>query len=360
MNLKLRFAMMFAITVAVILLLSSIAIYYFYSSNRKNEYQSKLKSEGMLAFDAFINKDTSQNSLSIWGDISLLEKKIIILSEERKTLHSFPDAVSIKVSTKTLLNIKQQKEYYYKVGNREFIGIYLDQEKIYIVSSAIDKDGLKKLIKLRFILLAVFLTSVFITASLSYFFVTSALQPLSKLTFQIQQTTEKNLWQQVDEGNGKGEIALIAANYNAMLLRLKKAFELQKNFIHHASHELRTPLTVMYASTEAALSKKLSEDEYKAVLTSLKEDQNNLIELTNALLLLSQFEKLQNFQNWQNQRIDELIYDAVGYCKKIFPGNIIDFSFESRLTRLKFPLKWRKVHFYRCLWQISYFRGRRH
>ncbi|MFX8797645.1 histidine kinase dimerization/phospho-acceptor domain-containing protein, partial [Acinetobacter baumannii] len=78
-----------------------------------------------------------------------------------------------------------------------------------------------------------------------------------------------------------------------MLQRLNNAFEFQKNFVHYASHELRTPLAVMLSQTESALNKNLSPENFQKVLESLKEEQLNLIELTNSLLLLSQYEKLQ-------------------------------------------------------------------
>lgn len=335
MSLRIRFALLFTISVAIILLFSSLAIYYFYSSNRKSDYKNKLKNEAMITFDGFIDSqllkiDSSLKISNQFGNNFLQEEKVLIYSDDKKVILSKPEATNVKISTKTFSNIKEQKEYYYKVGYREFIGIYLETEQKYIVASAIDRDGLNRLIRLRFILLGVFLTGVFITAAISYFFVLSALKPLSVLSNQITQTTEKNLWQKkVDEGNGKDEIAQIAISYNAMMIRLKEAFEVQKNFVHHASHELRTPLAVMYAATEAALNKQLTETEYKKVLTSLKDDQNNLIELTNSLLLLSQFERLQLLPNGQSFRIDELIYDAIDYCKKIFPEVIIDFDFKN-------------------------------
>ncbi len=334
MSLKIRFALLFSIVVAIILLLSSISIYLLYSDHRKNEYTNELKSEAMLTFDEFIDKHLNEkdtvNLLSKEvGDNSLQQKCIKIFNTDKESIYSTDLAASfnLKFESKVFDKIKKQKEYYFLIGNREFLGLYITDTSNYVIASALDIDGLNKLRKLRFILFAVFIVSVTITTSLSYFFVSSALRPLSKLNTQIQQTSELNLSQKVEEGSGNDEIAQIAKNVNEMLERLNKAFQLQKNFVHHASHELRTPLTTMYASTEAALNKKLSEADYKKVLTSLKEDQNSLIELTNSLLLLYQFDKLKFAPNFHSFRIDELIYDAIEYCKKVFPMVIIDFEF---------------------------------
>ncbi|MFT2526190.1 histidine kinase dimerization/phospho-acceptor domain-containing protein, partial [Escherichia coli] len=74
------------------------------------------------------------------------------------------------------------------------------------------------------------------------------------------------------------------------------AFFFQKNFVQHASHELRTPLAVMLSQTESALHNQHTIEEYKKILESLREDQQQMIELTNSLLLISQYEKL-DFQD---------------------------------------------------------------
>jgi signal transduction histidine kinase len=334
MSLKIRFALLFSIVVAIILLLSSISIFLLYSNHRKNEFTNKLKNEAMLRFDEFLYKHLNKkDSVTLLEneiyDNTLQKECINILNGNRESIYinCIETSTNIKIEPKILDKIKKQKDYYFLIDNREFLGVYITESKTYIIASAIDFDGLNKLRKLKFILFAVFIASITITTSLSYFFVSSALKPLSKLNDQIQQTTELNLSQKVEEGNGKDEIAQIAKNVNEMLERLNKAFQLQKNFVHHASHELRTPLTTMYASTEAALNKKLSETDYKKVLTSLKEDQNSLIELTNSLLLLYQFDKLKFAPNFHSFRIDELIYDAIGYSKKVFPMVVIDFEF---------------------------------
>jgi len=110
---------------------------------------------------------------------------------------------------------------------------------------------------------------------------------------------------------------------------LKKSLKQISNFVHHASHELRTPLATMLLETESALRKILTAEEAKKVLESLKEDQLKLIDLTNSLLLLSQFEGVNGEVNWPKLRIDELIYSSIETAKKTFPGINISFEFST-------------------------------
>jgi signal transduction histidine kinase len=335
MSLRTRFVLLFTIIVSVILFLSSLTVYLLYSDHRKSQYLGRLENEAMLAFEGYLDKQLNQKDSASAiskeiGDNSLIQSNIQIFSKSRVLVFADTNFKPIeKISPAFFDKIKKLKSFSYTTANRECLGVYLEKESAYIIISASDTFGLEKLRRLKLILFGVFLASVITVNTLTYFFVGSALSPLLKLNNQIKETSELNLWQKVDENSGQDEIGQIAKNYNAMLGRLSKAFELQKNFVHHASHELRTPLTTMYATTEAALNKKLSEVEYRKVLTSLKEDQNSLIELTNSLLLLYQFDKLKFSPNFHTFRIDELIYDAIGYSKKVFPGVIIDFAFEN-------------------------------
>ena len=129
---------------------------------------------------------------------------------------------------------------------------------------------------------------------------------------------ENNLSQRVRITRGSvrnNEIVQIASNFNEMLDRLEKAFQMQRNFVHHASHDLRTPLATMLSQTESALRKDLSPAEAKRVLESLKEDQLGMIELSNALLLLAQYENLNFSPDWPMVRLDEIIHDTMMSAK---------------------------------------------
>jgi len=112
---------------------------------------------------------------------------------------------------------------------------------------------------------------------------------------------------------------------------LKKSLKKISDFVQHASHELRTPLATMLLQTESALRKELTTEEAKKVLESLKEEQMKIIDLTNSLLLLSQFESGHYLSHWPKLRIEELLYDSIEEAKKMYPDINISFNF------LKYP-----------------------
>lgn len=193
--------------------------------------------------------------------------------------------------------------------------------------STIGKNEINKVSRLKIILGIDIVGGLVLTFLFSFLFVKHTFLPLKELSLQMQLTTELNLSERFKMGKGNSEVTQIVANYNAMLERLNEAFESQKSFVHHASHELRTPLATMLSQTENALRKDLSKDEYQQVLQSLKEDQIGLVDLTNSLLLLSQYEKIQSTTKWPLTRVDEVLFDTISSIKKMLVGIDIELQF---------------------------------
>jgi signal transduction histidine kinase len=262
---------------------------------------------------------------------NLSEEHITILNSSKVLFYNQPaDSILEYVNNDSILKIvKANKTYAFKLEEREVVSQYSDENDTYIFVSAIDKIGLRKLKNLVYILITVFFCALIISIIITFFFISEAFKPLIKLSTQIEDTTALNLTKQIDEGIGNDEINTIAKNFNAMLRRLNNAFESQKTFVQNASHELRTPLATMLSQTEAALNRNLDTEGYKRVLESLKEDQTNLIELTNSLLLIYQYEKINFLNTWPSVRIDELLYETIANSKRLFDNIEIELNFEN-------------------------------
>ncbi len=185
----------------------------------------------------------------------------------------------------------------------------------------------EKLYYLRVITITVFAAAAVFAGFISIYFVREIFIPMRRLGLQMQQTSFRNMSERLPVGDDRDEINEIAKNFNGILDRLHASFDFQKNFVFHASHEFRTPLAIMLSETESALNKELSAEEYKKVLNSLKEEQQELIALTNSLLLISQSEEMNYVEGWPMLRIDEVLYDTISHSKKTLPGLTIDMSF---------------------------------
>ncbi|MBS1642437.1 MAG: HAMP domain-containing histidine kinase [Bacteroidetes bacterium] len=334
MKLKQRFALLFTLFVAIILFISCITIYILYRDYRTEDYYRRLHIEGQKLFDEYVDlrinhKQDLTEKLNAEHKNILNSEIIVICDTAQNIIFKKPDTLNFFINKTLLKNVAANNDYQFKDDNNyQHIGFYVSEVGVYVFVSAFDKIGLQRLQQMGYILIFVFIGGLFLTVVLSLFFVNQALKPLTELSLQMQKINASNLFEHLPEITVNDELQQITGSFNKMLNRLNNAFETQRSFVHNASHELRTPLTVMLSQTEAALNKNISPEEVKILLRSLKEDQLSLIELTNSLLLLSQYEKLPSFNSLPLIRIDEVIFEAIATTQKIYPSANISLSFK--------------------------------
>lgn len=330
MKLRIRIALLLSSLVFIILLISVTSIYILYEKFRKDEFYERVKSRAVF-FGAIYLKGTSPDQFKGQVDLTLFGEKVAVYNENEKLLSLRPDSLWITIPETVFTTARQKQFCFFNHGYRESVAYYVDGplRKGYVISSAYDKFGRRKIENLQFVMLCTLGGGLLLSGLFSFFYVKQIVKPLSQLTNKMQLITESNMDERLTVTGDKSELDLIARNFNEMLDRLENAFEMRKRFVQQASHELRTPLANMLAQTEAALGKKLSAEESYNVLLSLKDDQQHIIELTNSLLLLSKYEKLALITDLTVIRVDETLYEAIDQIKIHYPDSHIQVNFTS-------------------------------
>lgn len=342
MNIKLRFAILFTSFVLLILILSSVTIYFLYANFRVQEYYARINKEALFTYNRFIDNPTNTQKIDVQtfqAEAPLLDFFILVYDSTYKRIYQSNDSLVRDPQPFFFKSTFQKSETRFTKNGREALMLYFANTGNYVFASAYDKYGLRKLKNIQLILMGVLLGGFIISIIAAFVFVKHAFKPLKLLSNQMVEIQEINSANPILIANKNDEIEQIALSYNAMIERLKKAFEYQKVFIDYASHELRTPLAIMLSQTEAALNNNLNANDLKNVLLSLKEDQQETIDLTNALLSLSLFDKNGILPHAEQVRIDELIYECIEHSKKTFNNIEISFNFvnvpeESHLLQL--------------------------
>ncbi|NCD70119.1 HAMP domain-containing sensor histidine kinase [Mucilaginibacter agri] len=216
----------------------------------------------------------------------------------------------------------------YKGDKKFFAGkiVTKDGNKYMVVVSAQNPYGLQEIQDLQEILLYGFLGSLIIIFFVGKAFSYYTFAPIRKLTDKVNTITSSNLHMRLDD-DGKDELAELSHTFNNMLNRLETAFETQNNFVSNASHELRTPLTIINSEVELALNQQGLDANQRDILGTIQSETNKLTQILNGLLTLAQSGYDGQKQNWQNIRIDELIWEAIGSVKKIQPQSNIEVDF---------------------------------
>jgi two-component system OmpR family sensor kinase len=121
----------------------------------------------------------------------------------------------------------------------------------------------------------------------AWFFARLATRPAEQIAAQAQAIEAGTLSARITAHAEVVEYASLVAVLNAMLGRLRAAFEAQRRFVADASHELRSPLTVMRGDLDVALRRERTAEELRAVLERMREEVDGMTALAGNLLLLA-------------------------------------------------------------------------
>lgn len=99
------------------------------------------------------------------------------------------------------------------------------------------------------VFIAVLAAMLLVAFVLAWLATGKVLAPMRKLAVTARSIGESDLTQRLPV-TGSGEMAALAATFNAMMDRLQEAFESQRSFMNDASHELQTPITIVRGHLE--------------------------------------------------------------------------------------------------------------
>ncbi len=331
MNFKVRSAVLFTALVAIILLASYVVIYLQSADFTKEEFYLRLEQKAISTYKLFIEK--RDIVVDIEGDLDavndITDERLLIFDLEHKLVYSSVNDNHISFSPELLKSIEHEKVIKYTHQEEEVVGLFVTYKgkQGLVLASANDLFGKTKLQNLLYTLLFSYFSALFITAILSYFYVKQSFAPIDILNKQISRISQNRLNERVPVSKSQDELNQLATNFNNMLARIESAFTVQRSFIQHASHELRTPLANLVASCEAALNKDLTTTEYRALIESLNEEHQNLVDLTNALLVLSKYESDNAEIGFARLRADELLFSTIENVQVIYPQHRFHFKF---------------------------------
>ena len=333
MRLRFQFVVLFSLLFTVLLVFTALFVYFFFRRESEKDFSRRLWAQAYYTYGSYYHvalPDSVSQVLSDYHPNTINQLQIFLVDKTGAvTYTNIKNGAAIPAKL-PLQNIRNNKFSFVQNGAIQTASLYIPAPKeSYVMVSGYDKNGTKKVQSLAHILLTVVVIGISLIVFSAIVIVNLVTKPLIRLGVQMQGITEKNLQDRilVKAGRLNYEESQIAIHFNAMLDRLEKAFEIQKSFVHHASHELRTPLATMFAQTELALRKDLTIAEARKTLESLKDDQQEMIELTNSLLLLSRYEKDQTSPDWPVVRLDELLYDTMGMVKRMLPNVNVSLEF---------------------------------
>jgi signal transduction histidine kinase len=159
------------------------------------------------------------------------------------------------------------------------------------IQAAISLEAAQSVIlKLRNVLLISYLSLLLGLYFISRFLAGRSILPVQEVSRTLTRITKQNLKERVTLPPHKDEIYDLSANFNALLDRIERAIEREKQFTSDASHELRTPLATLRGTLEVLIRKARTQEEYEEKIRFSLQEIERMTETIEQLLLLARLE----------------------------------------------------------------------
>lgn len=342
MKIRNKLTLLFTGIVAAIFLVFALVIYLSFDKNREEEYYKQLNNiaitKAKLLLDAKVAPAVLQLIYRNAHNVQYAEEVAVYDTSFHLKYHDAVQIDKVKETRQMIDEIVSKHYIEFYVGKMQVVGIlYKHKTGSYVLTAAAnDQLGYAKLQNLKYTLIIAFLSTIILIYLCGLFLANKALQPVSNLINEVEEITATNLDLRIKEGNGKDEIAELAITFNAMLNRLEKSFDAQKEVVANISHELRTPLTAMLAELQLTLEKDRSDETYKISIAHAINDAKKLVRLSNSLLDLAKANYDLTEIAFRELRIDELILDARADVLHVQPSYKINIIFETEIENDNF------------------------
>jgi two-component system, OmpR family, sensor histidine kinase ArlS len=336
MPIKFRITILFSLLVMFILGGVCSGIYYFSYTARENRIKTRLINKARTLGRLLTQKETFNRQIIQKIDsltlIALINKSVQAYDSLNKSMYTYSDIPgdTLMISDDMLKDIRKLGMQYFKQGEKDVVAYYYTKKdrKIVILTTAIDVDGRQTVNKLLYILIISFFVGSGFVVVFGYLFSDRLMQPIKKITTEVEEISAQNLTKRIDTGENKDEWHSLAETLNKLLDRLQESFYLQRRFISNASHEISTPLAAIANQIQVALQRERSETEYKKVLESINQDVHQLGILTRTLLEVAKASGNVGGLEINKIRIDEILLRLPSEIARLNPKYSMDLEFD--------------------------------
>lgn len=319
MQIRTKLTLQFIIVVILIIVFSFGSIYYSSSNYRKHEFYTRLESKAKINYDLFSNYRMADPAMLILFDRSQKEKLpgecILIFNAQDKIVYSSQDSINRLITPAMRQKLKSTNRIEVSSGPYEILGMRITENNTvnFVFAMAKDLYGYSKLNNLRATMLLLLILIISIVAIAGWNYAGRALAPLSNVIDEVNNISIESLHRRLPVSENKDEIGRLVLTFNSMLEQIEKSVKLQRLFVSGASHELKNPLTSITTQLQVGLMNARTADEYRLLLSSVKEDISRLNRTTLDLIEYARLNYKDEIQ-FQKIRIDDVILQ----CRDLF------------------------------------------
>ncbi len=287
-SVRARLTLWYAASLAVLLLVFSLSVYFYLRSSLQHALDSELQNSFIIVENGLMASLDQLSEVEDHSTINLFlvtEGASVVHQTSRWLLEGLDAAVEQTPLPSGSWSAPQGQIFHLQqgdvtAGGRQF-HVVVAQERTRV------EEGLADL---RVALFAGFPLALAVAGGGGWWLARRALAPVSDMAARARAITAERLSERLPVRDPHDEFGQLATIFNATLTRLQQSFEQLRRFTADASHELRTPLTVLRSVGEVGLQKSQDAAGYREVISSMLEETERLTRLVESLLTLSRFE----------------------------------------------------------------------
>jgi heavy metal sensor kinase len=313
-SVRLRLTMWHAMTLAVIIVIFSVSVYYFLRQSLRAQLDGQV-SKDVAVLEAMASNGEIDESV----DLEEIEQEQLIeyfqlrqtdrpAYRSRAWQRAGLNAALDRIGPPALRSVKAADGRVFRLVSTASLA---GGDTTYIAVARPENPLQENLRRLRLVL-ALGLPIAFLLAAAGGFFLAGrALSPIQTMAAKARLITAENLAERLPVENPNDELGQLAEVFNGTLARLQEAFERLRRFTADASHELRTPLTVIRSVGEVGLRKQRDAAAYRETIGSMLEEADRLARLTENLLALTRLDAGSVSRAEAPTEISSLVTEAV-------------------------------------------------
>ena len=343
MSIRTRLTLFFAGLMLVLLGVVSGGAYFFERESQRGIFEQRLVRKAQATAQVYGQKHDRLEPTDAILLLTLPRQYEAIYNEANELAYASRANPELVITSRFLVQVRAAGQLFFSQGAARGVALYAagpsPGERFVVLATAEDQYGHAGLVRLRTNLLISNLLGLGLVVVLANLFAGRALRPVQQLSREIQGLSSRTLGQRLSTGNGRDELARLAAQFNALLARLAETVAQNRSFVHHASHELRTPLANLLGTLDISRAYDERPAELRATLASATEEVRRLISLTNDLLLLAELsqEKPASDLPLAPVLLIEPLLDAVQTVQRRYPGTSIELSLPATVEACQAP-----------------------
>lgn len=329
MKIRNKILIYFSSTVILLIGITFLVIYIFYSANREEEFQQRQKEKisTTLYFLSEIKKTDDEliEAIDRLTINDLFDEKLLLFNDKKELIYSSVDDTPIPISKEILSKLNSNNQWIEtKEGLYDVVGTYLQKNGVtyYGISKAYDTFGYAKLFFLRNTLLIAFIIITTSVLLIAFYLAKKISKPLADLSMYLSSYRLGDDHLPENVRTTTTEIVYLNEKFNELVKRTHDAFAFQKDSIHHISHQLKTPIAVLISELER-IKNSTDAETIKPELDNQIIKTKSLADIINVLLEISKAGTGQAIDR-EKIRIDEIIFDSIEELNTLYPS----FNFE--------------------------------